>query len=368
LLLPSVALHNPATDFQLEGGDLVKATGMMVYNTSNELKGPGVYLWNGVNWGLLTPQWQFSVSAQTGGSVSGSSSGTYDDNATVNVTASANTGYTFNGWYESGTRISTSATYSFTITDNRTIEARFTINTYTFSRSAGTGGTVSGTANGTYNYNVSISVTATASTGYTFDGWYEGSTKVSSSAAYSFRITANRIIQARFTINTFTFSRSAGNGGTVSGTANGTYNYNTSISVTASSKTGHAFDGWYSGSDKLSSSATYSFTLTANVTLTAMYTCTSGVQGNDRWCYRTSIATGPYTNKPACPSGYTAYDMASNFTNFQDSDYAKLHESSKNVWRNPTNGNDLWLVLIAGTLAGGTPADKTINCPIYCYR
>jgi hypothetical protein len=52
LLLPNVALSNIATDFQLEGGEGNKTTGtgMMVYNTSSNLNGPGIYVWDGERW------------------------------------------------------------------------------------------------------------------------------------------------------------------------------------------------------------------------------------------------------------------------------------------------------------------------------
>jgi uncharacterized protein (TIGR02145 family) len=54
LLLPNVSLSDPATDFQLDGGEGATAAGMVVYNTSAELAGPGVYVWDGSRWILIT--------------------------------------------------------------------------------------------------------------------------------------------------------------------------------------------------------------------------------------------------------------------------------------------------------------------------
>jgi hypothetical protein len=54
LLLPNVSLSDPATGFQLDGGDPATATGMTVYNYSNNLEGPGVYVWDGNQWILIT--------------------------------------------------------------------------------------------------------------------------------------------------------------------------------------------------------------------------------------------------------------------------------------------------------------------------
>jgi hypothetical protein len=54
LLLPNVSLSNPETAFQLDGGDPATAAGMVVYNTGNSLDGPGVYVWSGSRWILIT--------------------------------------------------------------------------------------------------------------------------------------------------------------------------------------------------------------------------------------------------------------------------------------------------------------------------
>jgi hypothetical protein len=64
-----------------------------------------------------------------GGMVSGG--GTYMDHTTCTLTATANSGYTFENWTENGTVVSTEATYTFTVSGNKSLVANFT---------AGTGG------------------------------------------------------------------------------------------------------------------------------------------------------------------------------------------------------------------------------------
>jgi hypothetical protein len=49
LLLPQVELSN-STDFLTAGGDKTLAKGMLVYNTGNNLEGPGLYFWTGSMW------------------------------------------------------------------------------------------------------------------------------------------------------------------------------------------------------------------------------------------------------------------------------------------------------------------------------
>ena len=58
-----------------------------------------------------------------GGAVTGS--GTYNHGDSVTLTATPNTGYTFVNWTEGGTEVSTSASYTFTATEDRALVANF---------------------------------------------------------------------------------------------------------------------------------------------------------------------------------------------------------------------------------------------------
>ena len=66
-------------------------------------------------------QYNLTVSAGAGGSVS-TSGGTYDDGASISITATPNDGYEFTGWDGSD---STSSTITITINSNTTIQALF---------------------------------------------------------------------------------------------------------------------------------------------------------------------------------------------------------------------------------------------------
>ncbi|MFM7174493.1 MAG: InlB B-repeat-containing protein, partial [Caldilinea sp.] len=65
-----------------------------------------------------------SADPPAGGTVSGG--GTVSHGTTATVTATANAGYAFVHWAEGGTPVSTSATYSFAATADRTLVATFT--------------------------------------------------------------------------------------------------------------------------------------------------------------------------------------------------------------------------------------------------
>jgi hypothetical protein len=169
-----------------------------------------------------TPFYTVAVSASpsAGGTVSGDGSFAAGSRT---VTATANSGYTFANWTESGTVVSSSASYSFTLSGNRTLVANFTANpvnyTVAISASPSAGGTASG--GGVFVAGSSVTVTATANSGYTFANWTESGTVVSSSASYSFTLSGNRYPVANFTANpvnyTVAISASPSAGGTASG-------------------------------------------------------------------------------------------------------------------------------------------------------
>jgi dienelactone hydrolase len=140
-----------------------------------------------------------SANPSAGGSVTGA--GTYAEDASCTVTATANSGYEFVNWSESGSEVSTNASYTFTVTSNRTLVANFeevTATEYTISASANpsAGGSVSGT--GTYAEDASCTLTATPNSGYEFINWTESGSEVSTNASYTFTVTSNRTLVANF--------------------------------------------------------------------------------------------------------------------------------------------------------------------------
>lgn len=214
-------------------------------------------------------------------------------------TATVATSYNFDGWYNGGTRVSTSLTYAPTnVKSNLTLTAKATINKYTvtaspyFRNTDGTGNYTSGTTGGTVsgggsvNYGGSTTVTATPAAGYKFDGWYSagatGGSLLSSSASYAIsNVTASKTVYARFTKKyyTITYAKSdyvaslSKTSERVAHGANATGCTMTVMSTTA--QYSYAVDGWYSGATKKTSNATYAPTaVTADATYTAKGTRT----------------------------------------------------------------------------------------------
>lgn len=129
----------------------------------------------------------------TGGYATGA--GLYDGKATATVEAVPYDGYqlaSFIGGPVDGnsSQFSGSDTYSFKIQDQ---DWQFSVSfkkEYKVTVNAGSGGTVSG--GGTVLDGENCTVRATSNSGYSFEGWYEGNTKVSSSAYYTFTVSSNR--------------------------------------------------------------------------------------------------------------------------------------------------------------------------------
>ena len=225
---------------------------------------------------VLPPRFAIGVSPSPsdGGSVSGG--GSYSANSSATVNASPNTGYSFVRWTENGAQVSTSPSYTFTVTGNRTLVAVFNsvvsqTHTINVSASPTNAGSVSG--GGTYSQNSSVTVTATAANGFTFSRWTENGSQVSTSTNYTFAATSSRNLQAVFNQNAQTYSvsvsASPSNGGSVSG--GGSYSANSSATVNASPNTGHSFVRWTENGAQVSTSPSYTFTVTGNRTLVAVF-------------------------------------------------------------------------------------------------
>lgn len=130
-----------------------------------------------------------------------------------------------------------------------------------------------GVSTGTYYRDTSQTITAKAApTGYNFVGWYEGSNLISSSLQVSITMSANRTLVARYQIKTYVVNAVSDDTtkGTVSPVGQ-TIEHGKNATVTATRKTGYKLEGWYNGTTKVSSSATYTFAPTANITLTAKW-------------------------------------------------------------------------------------------------
>lgn len=175
--------------------------------------------------------------------------GTYYRDTQVTLTANAApTGYDFVGWYEGSNLVSTSLSFAVTLTANRTLVAKYKIKSYTVNATSEdiNTGTVS-PAGQTVEHGANATVVATPKAAYNFAGWYNGATKVSSNTLYTFAVTANISLTAKFTIKTFTTTTANSTGG-IASVNKSSVEYGGSAIWTATPSTGYNFSGWSDGS------------------------------------------------------------------------------------------------------------------------
>lgn len=212
-----------------------------------------------------------SVSAGVGGTVSGGDKVMeIAHGEEVAVLAIPSTGYNFAGWYEGTTKVWDRADYPFTMLSDRNLIAKFVSDVCTVDLTATEGGRVDGA--GEYNYGSQITVRAISNTGYTFEGWFEGNTKVAISLVYTFTVTNHMQLEARWTINSYTLTLNTNLDGVGTVSGGGKYTYGQSGTVIATTtNSDYVFAGWYEGTTKVSSNASYTLTITSNRTLTATW-------------------------------------------------------------------------------------------------
>ena len=233
-----------------------------------------------------------TVRAGEGGTVSSDENIKVGEQTTTTITAIPNTGYRFVNWTITGGIVApqdlTTPTISITANATGTLTANFIrVYTVTFLATPLTAGTMTATANSenlvsgnAYDINTVITFTATPKTECQFVKWVDAKgNELSTKTTYEHTLDANVTVKAIFSINQYTLTFSAGEGGHVSATANNsaiaspaTLDYNTSVTLTATPNANGAFAGWYEGSTKKSSNATYTINLTADKTLEARFT------------------------------------------------------------------------------------------------
>lgn len=212
-------------------------------------------------------------------SSAGVSTGTYYRDTSQTITAkAAPTGYNFIGWYEGSNLISSSLQVSVTMSANRTLVAKYQIKSYVVNAVSDdtTKGIVS-PAGQTVEHGKNATVTATRKTGYIFEGWYNGTTKVTNTNPYTFAPTANITLTAKWSIynisNTIKISPSGS--GTVSPNPF-VGQENAKINITATSATGYHFKQWSyddidTGEMYVSTDNPKIFTVKANRDITAVF-------------------------------------------------------------------------------------------------
>ena len=214
---------------------------------------------------FLINSYTLTYSANSGGSISGSSSQIINygsDGSTV--TATPSTGFSFSAWDDGllnafRTDIGISSTRSFT--------ASFVTNTYEAAYTAGANGSITGSSTQTIDYGEDASaVTATPDTGYHFVDWDDATT---TNPRTDINITENISVTANFAIDAHTLSYVAGSHGSITGSTTQVINYGLDGStVTATPNSGYRFVSW---SDASTTNSRIDANITDDVSFTATF-------------------------------------------------------------------------------------------------
>ncbi len=193
----------------------------------------------------------------SGGSVQGS--GTFNQGALVTLVATPAAGHTFRNWTENGTVINTATSYSFVANANRTLFANFAVvpppapapaAAPAANPAPGAGTNPAPAANP-----AAAPVTAPAAAAAAAPAANPATVVVQNPPTVTYQVTT---------------VCSPATGGSVTG--GGTFNAGASATVNATPAAGHTFRDWTDGTTVLSSSASFTFPVNGDRTLTANFT------------------------------------------------------------------------------------------------
>ena len=201
-----------------------------------------------------------------GGSIS-PGSGTYDEGASVTLTATPAAGYRFDRW--SGDASGNVTPITITMNTEKNITANF-IQVFTLKTlvSPTNGGSITlFPAGGTYDMGANVILTATPAAGYRFYQWTGDASGNNTSVIIT--MNANKTVLAIFIKqDTLTVSVSPAGGGTVTPDS-GTYEEGTTVTLTATAAAGYIFDHWEG--DITGTDATITVTMDGNKNITAVF-------------------------------------------------------------------------------------------------
>lgn len=256
-------------------------------------------------------------------------------------------------WYLGANQITKSITSNQTFTTqagNTWMYASWIPNTYTVTFNKNGGGTPSFSSKTVYYDDTYGSLPTVSRTGYTFAGWYtaaSGGTKITASTKVA--ITANQTLYAHWTINQYTLDLTKGTGiSAVSGA--GTYDYNASVTINATVKTGYTWKNWTSGSTAVTTTKNYTFNMPANnLSYTANATAnTYSIQYNGNGATGGSMSNSTHTYDTAKNLSANAYTRAGyEFLGWATTATGEVAYTDKESVKNLTATNGDTIVLFA---------------------
>jgi uncharacterized repeat protein (TIGR02543 family) len=211
---------------------------------------------------------QYNITANSNnnnyGTVTGG--GTFNAGASCTLVATPVSGYQFDSWKKNGSVVSTSATYTFTVTENATYTAYFSQTPITYYEittqvTPANSGTVSG--GGQHPSGSTTTLTATANPGYTFAHWQDNNVQ----NPRTITVTGDATYTATFTQNQYQITTNVSPAGAGTVTGGGAFYYGDTPTLTATANSGYQFQGWDDGNTE----NPRTITVTSSETYTAIF-------------------------------------------------------------------------------------------------
>ncbi len=225
-----------------------------------------------------------TATAGTGGSITPFGAVNVPTNGDQPFTITADAGNHIDSVLVDGVKTDSMGSYTFTnVSADHTIDAYFSINTYTLTYTAGANGSITGTSPQTVNHGGDgTAVTAVADAGYHFVDWSDASTV---NPRTDMNVTSDITVTANFAINTYTLTYTAGANGSITGTSPQTVNHGgDGTAVTAVADGGYHFVDW---SDASTDNPRTDMNVQGNISVTANFaintytlTYTAGANGS----------------------------------------------------------------------------------------
>ncbi|WP_288985915.1 DUF1566 domain-containing protein [uncultured Pseudoalteromonas sp.] len=221
-----------------------------------------------------------SASASEGGTVTPTTQ-SVNHGSSAKIIITPNSGYNIDAVTGCSGSLNGNTYTTSAITANCQVQASFSINNYTVTASAGEGGAVN-PATQSVNHGSSAQITITPNEGYSIDtvtgcnGTLSGNTYTTSA------VTANCQVQASFSIDSYTVSASAGEGGTVN-PATQNVNHGSRAQITITPNSGYNIDAVTGCSGSLNGNTYTTSAITANCQVQASFSINS---------YTVSASTG----------------------------------------------------------------------------
>jgi uncharacterized repeat protein (TIGR02543 family) len=222
-----------------------------------------------------------TVNVVGGGAVAKDPAPPYHYGDEVELTATADPGWTFSGW--SGDASGSANPTTVTMDGDKTVTATFTQNVYALTVNVVGGGAVAKDPDPPYHYGDEVELTATADPGWTFSGW-SGDASGSASPT-TVTMDADKTVTATFTQNVYALTVNVGGNGAVAKNPDqATYHYGDTVELTATPDLGWSFNYW-DGDVADPGAASTTLTVDGDETVTAYffqdeYTLTANVVGN----------------------------------------------------------------------------------------